>query len=103
MKKLDGNHVSLKLYPGLVHWLGYQKNPDALICKLLTDYRHRRTHLVRRTFCAIVVGLMLGYGWCTYYRPLPPTVPQMVTYPDIAIDLTAPKHITSWKYKTARY
>ena len=46
------------------------------------------------SFCLIIAGVMLGYGW--HYQATKPV--QDITYPDIAIDTTA-KIKKSIKYK----
>ncbi len=53
-------------------------------------------------FCWTVVCIAIGYSWCYYHQAPKPDFTVEITYPDIAIDTTAPKHKTSWKYKTHR-
>ena len=53
-------------------------------------------------FCWLIAGVILGYSWCYYHQAPKPDFTVEITYPDIAIDTTAPKHKTSWKYKTHR-
>ena len=83
--------MDIKLYPGLEAWLKTQKYPDALVCKLLTEYRHGLGSTAAPyviAFCILVSGLMLGYSWCMYHRPLVTQAPIVYYHPDIAIDLT---------------